>query len=227
MQRDRVLLKLRELVQNGAFEAGQRLAEIPVAERLGVSRTPVRQALHLLAGEGLLAPAGVRGYLVRPFSEKDVFDAIETRGIVEGAAARLLAEAGLDRAVERGLIECLEESREIVGRETYLLSDDAEWTEVNGRFHRLIVSATGNRALIGAYEANDRLPFASARATLGADTSDADLRRKHHEVVRRAQLEHEAVFASLLRRQGSRAEVLLRDHALLARENFILFRKLH
>lgn len=223
VQRERVVLKLRELIVSGEFQPGQRVAEIPVAERLGVSRTPVRQAFQLLAGEGLLAPAGRRGYLVRDFSEKDVFDAIEVRGILEGAAARLLAEAGIGPALERELRGCIADGLEIVQHDGYDIGDDARWAEINSRFHRLIVQGTGNRALIASYEANDKLPFAAARATLGAETNDDSLRRKHHEVLRRAHQDHLTILDVLLRRQGARAEALLREHALLARENIVMF----
>ncbi len=223
MQRERVVLRLRELILSGEFRPGQRVAEIPVSERLGVSRTPVRQAFHLLAGEGLLEPAGTRGFLVRNFTEKDVFDAIELRGILEGAAARLLAEAGVGAALEARLRACITEGEAIVRSDRYEIGNDAQWAAVNERFHKLIVEATANRALIGSYEANDKLPFAAAKATLGAETSDADLRRKHHDVVRRAHLDHVTILGALLDRQGARAEALLREHALLARENIVLF----
>ncbi len=140
------------------------------------------------------------------------------RGILEGAAARLLAEAGVGEALERQLRDCIEGSEQIVSGDRYETSDDAQWAAVNERFHKLIVEATGNRALIGSYEANDKLPFAAAKATLGSETTDADLRRKHHDVVRRAHLDHVTILDTLLRRQGARAEALLREHALLARE---------
>ena len=67
-----VVATLRQLIVNGRLPAGERLAEIPVAQSLGVSRTPVRLAFRALEQEGLLARAGKRGYEVRSFSEADV-----------------------------------------------------------------------------------------------------------------------------------------------------------
>ena len=127
----------------------------------------------MLAREGLLVLAGKRGYLVRAFSEKEIFDAIEFRGVLEGSAGRLLAEQGVSRMLERRLRSCIAEGGQIANRDQYALADDAQWAEVNGRFHRLIVEFLGNRALFDAYEANDRLPFAGARALLGADSTEA------------------------------------------------------
>ena len=82
------------MILRGELAPGERLGEVALAERLGVSRTPIRQALPALACEGLLAAAGRRGYLVRSFSPQDVLDAIETRGVLEGLAARRIAERG-------------------------------------------------------------------------------------------------------------------------------------
>ena len=226
VQRERVVLKLRELIVGGDLPPEQRVAEIPIAERLGVSRTPVRQALAVLAKEGLLTPAGKRGYLVRAFSEKEIFDAIEFRGVLEGAAGRLVAELGVGKVLERKMRTLVAEGGQIVNRERYELEDDAQWAETNGQFHRLIVESCGNRALIDSYDANDRLPFAGARALLGADSTEADRRRRHHDVIRRAHLEHVQILGALLARQSARAESLLREHALLARDNIVLFRVL-
>jgi tripartite-type tricarboxylate transporter receptor subunit TctC len=83
-----------------ADSAGQRLAEIPLAQQLGVSRTPVRRALAMLAQEGLVSESESRGYLVREFSFQEVLDAIDLRGVLEGHAARSVA------ALAAGILAC-------------------------------------------------------------------------------------------------------------------------
>jgi GntR family transcriptional regulator of vanillate catabolism len=88
-------LRLRELILSGDLEAGERIAELAIVERLGMSRTPIRAALMRLEQEGLLEKFPGGGYKVRTFSERDVADAIEMRGTVEGLAARLAAERGV------------------------------------------------------------------------------------------------------------------------------------
>jgi hypothetical protein len=75
---------LRKRIIDGHYPPGERLAEIPVAEAFGVSRTPVRLAFRTLEQEGLLEKAGKRGYAVRAFSEADVLCALEVRGVLEG-----------------------------------------------------------------------------------------------------------------------------------------------
>ncbi|MDW8259747.1 MAG: GntR family transcriptional regulator, partial [Gammaproteobacteria bacterium] len=73
-------LRLRELIVSGQLRPGQRIAELALVERLGVSRTPVRAALAALHEEGLLEALPGGGYVVRAFSEADIHDAIELRG---------------------------------------------------------------------------------------------------------------------------------------------------
>src|SRR5213593_3559850 len=87
----RVAQRIRELIVEGELQPGTRVAEAAIAERLGVSRTPVRNALPALATEGLLEPAGKRGYAVRSFTIEDSYRATEIRCLLEGYAARELA----------------------------------------------------------------------------------------------------------------------------------------
>ena len=84
--------RLREWILAGELPSGTRIAELALVERLGMSRTPIRAALMHLKQEGLLEPLPHGGYAVRTFSEREVADAIELRGTLEGLAARLAAE---------------------------------------------------------------------------------------------------------------------------------------
>ena len=105
-QQARVLLQLRDLILKGVFGPGERLAEIPLAERLQTSRTPVRLALGTLEYEGLIEPCVSGGYQMRGYTAKDVVDAIRSRGVLEGFAARTLAEQGASRSLLRALQDC-------------------------------------------------------------------------------------------------------------------------
>lgn len=222
-QGDRIVLKLRELILSGDLAPGQRLTEIALAERLGVSRTPVRYALAVLAKEGLLVAAGGRGFVIREFSLKDILDAIEVRGALEGLAARLVAEAGRGPALAARLEDLVAEGAAIVRAPAWPADGDARWAAMNGAFHRLIVEASGNRALIDALSLNDKLPFAAAAALLGGDTDDPGLLRQHRQVLVTAQQQHEAIVDALGRGQGRRVEALMSEHALAARNNNLLF----
>jgi GntR family transcriptional regulator of vanillate catabolism len=79
------IVRIREMVLRGELLPGQRVAQAPLAELLGMSRTPVRQALPLLAQEGLLSERETRGYVVRAFTGADIVDAIDLRSVLRRA----------------------------------------------------------------------------------------------------------------------------------------------
>ena len=91
-QTTKATLGLRELIFDGEIKPGERVAEVALAARLGVSRTPMRIALAALAHEGLLDALGGGGFIVRAFTYSEVVDAIELRSVLEGTAARFAAE---------------------------------------------------------------------------------------------------------------------------------------
>src|ERR1044071_5528762 len=91
-QTARAFIGIRELLLLGEFARGERISELPLAARLGMSRTPIRLALERLAHIGLLESTSTGGFTVREFTLAEVRDAIEVRGILEGTAARLAAE---------------------------------------------------------------------------------------------------------------------------------------
>src|ERR1019366_4452281 len=102
-QTGRTLLTLRELLLKGQFRPGERLSELALVERLGVSRTPIRLAFDRLAHEGLVEPSPSGGFVVCEFTIADIWDAIEMRGVLEGTAARLAAERLSDVANLHGI----------------------------------------------------------------------------------------------------------------------------
>src|ERR1700752_2118373 len=118
------IVRLREMIRRGELVPAQRVAEAPVAEQLGMSRTPVRQALPLLAQEGLLTEHGTRGYVVRAFTPADVLDAIDTSGVLEGLAARRVAEQGASKAFIRDLRACLHDGDLLLRKRRVEVSDE-------------------------------------------------------------------------------------------------------
>src|SRR5262245_46980752 len=208
-----VALRLREMILRGELEPGQRLAEGALAGRLGVSRTPIRQALPALAREGLLSAAGRRGYVVRSFSPQDVVDAIETRGLLEGLAARRTAERGPDPQFLEKLKDCLAEGDSILAKRRFESADESRYSEMNGRFHALIVDGAGSRIVADALAHNDHMPFASARAV--AFSRDPALLLP---VLNYAHRQHHAIVQALENREAARVEALMREHATPVKE---------
>jgi GntR family transcriptional regulator, vanillate catabolism transcriptional regulator len=208
-------LRLREMILAGELPAGSRIAELAIVERLGVSRTPIRAALMRLEQEGLLEPAPNGGYAVRTFSERDVADAIELRGTVEGLAARLAAERGVADAVLAEARRCLDEIDGVLASPAL---DDAafgRYVDLNQRFHNLLSDMAASAVLARELERVVRLPFASPSGFVIVQANSP--RARDRLVV--AQDQHRQVLDAIARREGARAEAIMREHSRLAQRN--------
>ena len=210
----RAVIRLRQKIMSGALAGGARLFEVPVAQELRISRTPVREAMARLAEEGLLERASGGGFLVRTFGFSDVVDAIELRGVMEGTAARLAAERGaapeaMERigAITSALDTCFGEGLEDVDFERY--------AELNAAFHHELAALSGSETVRREVERMTRLPFASPSAFLPDRTNIGAFRRSLHV----AQDQHHAIVAAIEAREGFRAETIAREHARMARQN--------
>jgi GntR family transcriptional regulator of vanillate catabolism len=139
-------LALRELVLRGELEPGERVSELQMVDRLGVSRTPVRMALVRLEEEGLLEAIPSGGFAVKAFSEREVFEAIEIRGTLEGLAGRLAAERGVVRQDIDRAAACLDAIDQVVRRDRVEI-DISRYVELNAKFHDLLLEFAGSQAL--------------------------------------------------------------------------------
>jgi len=205
-----VLIKLRKMIIAGELEGGARVAEIPTAELLGVSRQPVRMAFRLLEQEGLLIKNPTRGYTVREISEKLINDALEVRGILEGLAAKTIAEQGLTEEQKKTLQNCIVETEKLFDGKTEFGDHDLErYHHFNVIFHDTIIQGAQNVALIQALAKNNQLPMASAQAiTYDQTQALSEYRRLHY-----AHLQHCSIYDALMHRQAGRAETLMREHS--------------
>src|SRR6202034_386173 len=118
----------------------------------------------ILAQEGMLTQLDTRGFVVRAFTPQEIMDAIDVRGVLEGLAARMLAEQGPARRVIQSLHECLREGDEIFAKRHLVESDEARYGEMNKQFHDLIIQGAGSKVIADAIERNGRIPFAAAHA---------------------------------------------------------------
>ncbi len=214
-QLDQAVLHLREMILRGKLAPGQRLAEAPLAEELGMSRTPVRRALPLLAQEGLLSMHETRGYVVRAFTWAEVVDAIELRGVLEGMVARRIAERGAGKAFLRDLRGCLDDGDAIVGKGHFEEEDEARYAEMNARFHTLIREEGGSSIIADALERNNHVPFAAPQAV----AFDKDNLEQMYELLHYAHRQHHAIVHALERGQSARVECLMREHATTTKES--------
>ncbi|PBQ03492.1 GntR family transcriptional regulator [Pseudomonas congelans] len=204
-----VLVSLRKMIASGELPAGERLMEVPTAELFGVSRMPVRMAFRTLEQEGLLVPFGGRGFQVRSISPMEIAGAVDVRGVLEGLAARQMAERGLTQEARDELEACLVQG-DALFEKGHVTEDDLEvYHDMNMRLHRVIVEGSGNRAIADALSRNDHLPFASVNAL----AVDRDNLIREYRRFNFAHMQHHAVVDALVNGQGARAEAIMREHA--------------
>jgi DNA-binding GntR family transcriptional regulator len=188
-----VFRSLCEALQAGSYRAGDRLREEEVAQRLNVSRTPVREALGRLAARGFVQPAAGRGVIVRNLDISEVLELYAMREILEGAAARLAAEHASHLEIDA--------MTDIEQALTETSGDAAEMARLNRAFHEAICRAARNRYLDSASkELQDWI------ALLGPTTfSVTDRPETSHR-------EHQAIISAIAARDSDEAEKLARAH---------------
>jgi GntR family transcriptional regulator, vanillate catabolism transcriptional regulator len=207
-QTARAFIGLRELLFRGEFARGDRISEIPLADRLGMSRTPIRLALERLAHLGLVDARSNGGFVVRAFTCAEVHDAIEFRGVLEGTAARLAAE----RFVDPGELDRLVEYRDAVLAAEISINSFADYMDRNEAFHAEIVRLAKSDMLRRLLDHVSSLPFASPSAmvfptsVLAAAEETFVVAREHHR----------AIVDAIRNRQSTRAERIAQEHAQIA-----------
>ncbi len=211
----RAQLRVRELILAGDLPPGSRIAELALVDRLGVSRTPIRAALMRLEQEGLLQALPNGGYAVRTFSEREVGDAIELRGTLEGLAARIAAERGVEAKLLDEARDCLAAVDQLLLQPA--LGDEAflRYVHLNARFHVLLSEMAGSEVIGRELDRVVNLPFASPS---GFVIVQADSPRARDMLVV-AQDQHRQVLDAIERREGTRAEAIMREHSRLAQRN--------
>jgi len=208
-------LRLRELIVGGELAPGERVPELALVDKLGVSRTPVRSALVKLLDEGLLETLPGGGFAVRAFTETEVHDAIEVRGTMEGLAARLAAERGAAPSLLAEMREVLAAIDAVLAAPALNDESFSSYVAENTRFHALLAEMAGSDVVRRQVERAAALPFASPNGFVMARSTGP--RARDSLVV--AQEQHRAVVEAIVQREGARAEALMREHARIAHQN--------
>jgi DNA-binding GntR family transcriptional regulator len=194
---DEILTRLRDHIVEGNIPDGGRIPERQLCEMLGISRTPLREALKVLAAEGLIELLPNRGARVRQLSERDFGELFDIMGGLEALAGRLACENIGDTEIAE--IEQLH--YEMYG--FYLHRDMHGYFRVNQLIHQKIVEASRNAALQATY-AN----FAGRIRRIRYSANFARKRERWGEAMR----EHEAILEALRRRAGSELADILFAH---------------
>lgn len=198
---DTVVDHLREMIVEGQLPTGTRINERELCEHLGISRTPLREAVKVLAAEGLIDITPNRGASVTQMSLADVLDAFELMAGLESLSGELACE----RISDAELSELALLHDEMVACRQR--EDLSGYYSRNRQIHNLIIQSTRNNALRQAYETtNRRLHALRFRSNFDIQKWD------------RAIAEHEAILEALKVRNGPQLSAMLKQHLLHKRD---------
>jgi DNA-binding GntR family transcriptional regulator len=204
-----ILERLRGLILTGEYGPEERLIEEQLAQRLGVSRTPVRQALTMLEAEGLVEIAPNRGATVCSFSIEDVWDIYDLRAVLEGHAARRATGR-----IEGGELERMRKlAREMEGLAGRFDDHEEEirvLVALNQEFHGTIVEASRNRRLQRLINRTVEIPL-MFKAFFWYTPHERAISNQYHR----------RILEALEKGDADRAEIIMREHVYEGR-NFVI-----
>ena len=185
-----------EAIDVGVFKPGDRLVESDLADRFGVSRTPIREALQRLETQSLLTRDG-RSLIVASLSHSQMSELYVVRTVLEGLAARLAARHATDEEVQV--------LRDMVEEDRALIDDPNALSRANRRFHKQIHLASHNQFLV------QQLDLVHRSMALMATTSLAAQGRGEVALA-----EHSSIVEAIAKSDGDAADKALRDHISVA-----------
>ncbi|HEY4069222.1 MAG TPA: FCD domain-containing protein [Burkholderiaceae bacterium] len=200
----RIADALKQLIVDGEFAPGDRLNEAALALRMGTSRGPIREAVRVLAGWGLVTPSPNRGVFVRQLSVREMLEVYDLRALVFGFAAERAAARASDadhRALER-LLAAMDQAA--------AAAHGARYYELNLKFHAKILALSGSERACKTYE--DYVKELHV------------FRRRHFNGVgnmRRSNEQHRALFDAIAKGAGAKARTLAERHVLAGRERLL------
>jgi DNA-binding GntR family transcriptional regulator len=199
--------RLQEAITHANLEPGDPLSETRLSKALGISRTPVREALQQLAQEGLVQIIPGRAITVAAPSMQEIFDAIHVRELLEPEVVRLVAETL--PPLEREMLQTLTQQMEQAARS----GDRAAWSKADIKWHEILNDFCPNR-LLGqfAMQARNRIH------KVGADNHVPD------QYLVEGTLEHKQIVEAILANDGETAERLMLEHIKNVRAN--MFKRL-
>ena len=199
-----VFLTLEEEILSGALKPGDTLTEIALSERLGVSRTPLRAAIHALAEEGLVEVVPNKGAVVLGVSRDDLIEIYDIRMRLEGIAASLAA-----KRISKEAIAKLTESVEL--SEFYLTKNDSDHLkELDSDFHNLLYKSSGNRHLCKILSELHRNIRSYRKMSLSVP-----------ERLKTSVEEHKRLLAAIRSRDEQLAEKIAVEHIRAALDNLL------
>jgi GntR family transcriptional regulator of vanillate catabolism len=203
---DLVAKTIREKILEGELEPGRRLQQDHLSDMLGVSRTPLRTALAMIAQEGLIEYEANRGYRVRAFSISEVRDAFAVRAQLEGFACRCAAERKIPDATIARFEALVTEGDRLLSSGTLDPSLLPAYRRMNVEFHQLIISLAGNSWIESFVRQTHNVPLVSDRIILW----------DNYDIIYRSHDDHHRIAKAIAQNEGIRAENLMIEHVIFA-----------
>jgi DNA-binding GntR family transcriptional regulator len=200
---DRVVFELRQAILSGRLKPGERLVEGRLADELGVSRNPVREAIRALASEGLIEVTARRGAAVATMTEQEARETVEVRALLEGHNARLAARRQDKQIIKRIEAVLSKGTAAVTARRFEQLFD------LNQQFHRELAAA-GQNAVLG--DIMQRLR--ERTAMLFSPMNPARQARNWDE--------HAAILRAIIEGDERAAATLASEHVMRAGMDFLL-----
>ena len=203
--RGQVFHVIREDILKGRYKENDELREATLGKELGVSRTPVREALRQLELEGLVKIIPNRGAFVTGITEKDVCDIYMIRSVLEGLCVQMAAEH-----MTKERIDELEEV--LVLAEYYLEKGNMEQlTELDGKFHQILYTASGSRILDHVLSDFHKYVQLARRNSVKTESR-----------AQKSLEEHREILEALKENDAEKAERLANTHILIVMKNLHL-----
>lgn len=191
---EQIFEQLERDILSGTYPRGEVLTETKLSEKLGVSRTPIREALRRLDQEHIIKMT-TKGAYVLGITKQDIDDIYEIRSRIEGLAAKLAAE----RATEEDIAE-LKNTVEL--QEFYTLKQDADNIKnMDSEFHRLMYQMSGSTPLYDTLEPLHKRIIKYRKASISSQTRAQELMQ-----------EHKAIYEAIAAHDGELAEKLVNEH---------------
>ncbi|MDF1535426.1 MAG: GntR family transcriptional regulator [bacterium] len=199
--REQIVASLRDSIVKGELRSGQKLTEPELADKLGISRTPIREAFRQLESEGFLTVIPRRGAVVSSITRKEVQDFYEIKSLLEGYAARIAA----DRITKKDIDKLKKLNEQL---EALVPGNDVEaFFRKNNEFHNTFIALCGNEKLL---EIRGTLVQRFLRFRLQA----LSVPGRFMDSVR----QHRVIIRALAKKDGRLAEAVVLEHSLLSGE---------
>jgi DNA-binding GntR family transcriptional regulator len=199
-----VVDELKQLIETGQVKPGERLNEATLAEAMGTSRGPIREAIRVLSGMGLVTPVPNRGVFVRQISIGEMMEIYEMRALIFGFAVERAAE--LLTPARRKILSTLLDQMEAAAT----AEKGARYYELNLRFHAALVEFSNNRRAARVY---------------GECVNELHLFRRpafnYAAKMRRSNVEHRAIYDAIAAGQGARAREIAEAHVRSGRQRLL------